>query len=58
MFQVGVIDGLQTGPQLLTHTSPWPYNAALLLSSQSGIYLPQVTEVVGVIALSPGPKGP
>lgn len=52
MFQVGVIDGLQTWPQLFTH--PGPYNAAQLLSSESGVCLSQVTEVVGVIVLSVG----
>lgn len=54
MFRVGVIDGLQTWPQLFTHTHPGPYNAALLLSSESGVCLSRVTEVVGVIVLSVG----
>lgn len=58
MFQVGVIDGLQIWPQLFAHTHPWPNNAVLFLSTESRVLLPQVTEVVGVIVLSLGFRGP
>lgn len=58
MFWVGVIDELQMWPQLFTHAHPRPYNAALLLSTESRVLLPGATEVAGVIVLTLGLKGP